>query len=205
MLVRLTDNYRKDTDSNIGKLLNLVASELEDIKESLETTERYRDIDQATGATLDRIGQNIQQLRGPATDEVYRIMLKSKIARNLSTGDINTIIRVLATTLNTDAENIKVTELYSGSTPEPAAVFIRFPTVLINQIGLSANQFGRIVNRITAAGVRADVTFEGTFAFSSNPTQSETSNQGFADLALTTGGTLSAFFQFADDSELPLD
>jgi len=64
MLKRLTDNYRKDPQSNVGKLLGIVAGELEEAREALETTENYRDIDQATGVTLDRIGYNFLQYRG---------------------------------------------------------------------------------------------------------------------------------------------
>ena len=177
MLARLTDNYRKDPDSNIGKLLNVVAGEIEEVQTALEATESYRDIDQAAGATLDRIGLNAQQYRGVANDDMYRILIKSRLARNLSTGDMNTIIKVLAITLGVAESEIKVTELHAlPVNPEPAAIFLRFPPATINAAGLSANQFGRMISRVVAAGVRADISIEGTFAFSANPTESEYDN-----------------------------
>ncbi|ABR46665.1 conserved hypothetical protein [Alkaliphilus metalliredigens QYMF] len=206
LLQRLTDNYRKDSSINIGKLLNVVVGELEEVKDSLETTEKYRDIDQAIGATLDKIGVNVQQFRGVAPDEVYRILLKSKIARNLSKGDINTIIRVLAITLNTEQKNIYIQELYRTLDNEPAAIFVSVPAALLNSVGFSVNQFGRLVNRIVAAGVRANVLFTGTFAFSSLENESEFDiDVGFADTDQTSGGMLGEYYDPVDDTNLPLD
>lgn len=203
---RLTDNYKKDPRSNIGRLLNIVSSELEDIKNTVETTEKYRDIDQATGATLDRIGVNLQQPRGVATDEVYRILIKSSVARNLSTGDINTLIRVLAVTLNSSIESIRVEELYNDTyQPEPASVYISFPTELLNRVGFSINQFGRLVNLIVAAGVRARLLFQGTFEFSSSVDTAEfDSGKGLADIQQTLGGTLGAVYSPGTDPDLPI-
>lgn len=205
MLKRLTDNYKKDPNSNIGKLLSIISDEMEEIKSNFETIGNYRDIDQAAGNTLDKIGVNVQQFRGVATDEVYKILLKSKIARNLSQGDINTIIRVLSITLNTDPSNIRVTELYTTIDNEPAGIFVSVPTQLLNSVGFSVSQFGRLVNRIVAGGVRANVLFQGTFQFSSLPATSETdSTKGFANVAQTTGGSLGAFYDPANDVDLPL-
>lgn len=206
MLDRLTDNYKKDPGSNIGKLFSIVAGELEEIKGALNKTEDYRDIDQAIGEVLDRIGVNLQQPRGAATDEVYRILIKSSVARNLSTGDINTLIRILSVTLNTTAEGIAVQELYNDpAEPEAASVFISFPTELLNSIGFSINQFGRLVNLIVAAGVRAKVLFQGTFQFSSSNDALEIdADTGLADLEQTIGGTLGAVYSPGNDLDLPI-
>ena len=55
----------------MGKLLGIVAGELQEARETIEKVDLWRDIDKAEGATLDRIGLNVQQLRGQATDPVY--------------------------------------------------------------------------------------------------------------------------------------
>ena len=210
MLERLTDAYNKKPDGNLGKMLSIVASELSQLQSTLNTVETYRDIDQAEGNTLDRIGQNVQQFRGQAEDPVYRILIKSKIARNLSDGSVNTLIDTLTITLNTDPENVEVDELYNHpSNPEPAAVFVSVPAERLNEVGLSLSQFGRLTNRIVAAGVRAEVLFEGTFQFSSSYDSVNIDNEkGFNELIEgepgDVGGFLGAIYDPADDPDLPM-
>ncbi len=202
MLQRLTDNYAKDPESNIGKLLGIVAGELEELRDTIERIDLWRDIDEAEGSTLDRIGKNVQQLRGQATDPVYRILLKTKIARNMSDGAINTIIRVLSIALQAEPEEIVIEELWET---EPATIHISVPTEVLNASGFSLSQFGRLVNRIVAAGVKAYVLLEGTFAFSSIVDESENDpDAGYADLAQTTGGYFGAIYDPGDETDLPL-
>ena len=206
MLRRLTDNYSKDPDSNVGKLLNIAATEIEGLEETTDKIRLWRDIDHAEGETLDRIGYNVQQWRGQATDPIYRILIKSKIARNLSDGSVNTIIEVLAITLDVEYDQIQVRELWDDTVdPEPAAIFVDVPAEPLNEIGFSITQFGRLVNRIVAAGVRASVLFQGTFQFSSSIDSSETdTDTGFADLAQTQGGQLGEIYDPEDDPDLPI-
>ncbi|MDD5484043.1 MAG: hypothetical protein PHP98_10435 [Kiritimatiellae bacterium] len=213
MLKRLTYRYNRDPNSNIGKLLGIVAGELQELKAALDNTAAYRDIDTAVGATLDRIGYNVQQHRGQATDGIYRILIKSKIARNLSDGSMNTLIRVLAITLDAEPESIVIQELWPA---EPAAIQVDLPVGSLLAAGLTLNQFGRLVNCIVAAGVRANVLQEGTFEFSSiyNPTYPDDKEldgeKGFNGLdpvtfePLDTGGMLGAVYDPDQDTELPL-
>ena len=199
MLRRITDNYSKDPDSNVGKLLNIAATEIEDLEETANKIRLWRDIDEAEGETLDRIGYNVQQWRGQANDDIYRILIKSKVARNRSDGSVNTIIEVLAITLDTEEENIVVQELWET---EPAAIQVDVPTALLNEIGFSFTQFGRLVNRIVAAGVRANVLLQGTFEFSE--TLESDSEAGFSDTNQEVGGYLGAVYDPADDPDLPI-
>ena len=199
MLRRITDNYSKDPDSNVGKLLNIAATEIEDLEETANKIRLWRDIDEAEGETLDRIGYNVQQWRGQADDGIYRILIKSKVARNRSDGSVNTIIEVLAITLDTEEENIVVQELWET---EPAAIQVDVPTALLNDIGFSFTQFGRLVNRIVAAGVRANVLLQGTFEFSE--TLESDSEAGFSDTNQEVGGYLGAVYDPADDPDLPI-
>ena len=206
ILKRLTSNYRKDEQSNNYKLLKLAADEIETVKELFEQIEIFRDIDQAEAAALDNIGRNVGQQRGATNDEIYRVLIKSRIARNLSGGDINTVIRVIALTLNTDVENVEIIELWNTLDEEPAAVQINIPTALLNEINFSITQFGRLVNRIVAAGVRANVLFEGTFQFSSQLDVVETDiDTGFSEVDQLEGGKLGAIYDPASDTDIPLD
>lgn len=72
------------------------------------------------------------------------------------------------------------------------------PMDALNAVGMTANEYGQIVQNILPIGVGLTLTaFEGTFSYATNnytsgtytPELSET--EGFADDAQTTGGTLS--------------
>lgn len=208
MLNRLTDVYRKDPQSNIGKVIKILTDELDLLKTTFDRIEEWRDVEKAEGAVLDDLGMNVGQPRGAATDEIYRILLRSKVARNLSDGTIDTIIRVISIAVNADPKEIRIQELYNDpNNPEPAAIgLIQIPLRKLNEVGMSPKQFVQLVQRTVAAGVRvASIEMTGTFSFSSHPTQSEYSDtEGFADIAQTVGGYLGAMFVDSNDTELPI-
>jgi hypothetical protein len=206
MLRRLTDVFRKDPESNVGKLMSIFAAQLQKLEQTARRVEEWRDIDKAEGTTLDRIGENVGQPRGMATDEIYRILIKSKIARNLSKGDINTIITVLATALNTNPSEIRIVELYNDPIePEPAAIsLIQLPIERINAVGMDPRQFAQIVQKTVAAGVRVGVIeLTGTFEYGTIDDPPDP-NAGFADLDQTIGGTLGAAYSPGLVPDLPL-
>ena len=208
MIRSLTESYTKNPNSNIGKLILLASGQMEDLDETLRRIENWRDINQAQGDTLDLIAANVGQLRGQATDEVLRILIRARVARNLSDGTMDGIINSLAVTLNTTPNKFRIKELYNDPTsPEPAAIIITgLPIDVINASGISAVQFGKITQRVVAAGVRvAAIDLSGTFAYSSqyDVLENDTAT-GFADLAQTTGGTLSGSFDPNTEVVLPI-
>lgn len=207
MLRRFADTYNKDPNSNLGKLIGILHEQLTAINGTLETVREWRSIDAAQGTTLDRIGSNVVQPRGAATDEVYRVLLKSKIARNLSKTDVNTIIHVLALALDCNYSDIRIQEKFDDpEDPEPAAInLIRVPTQRLNEVGMSPVQFAQIVQKTVAAGVRvAQIELTGTFSLSSQYDALETSPLGLADIDMTTGGTLGEVYMPGDDYPLPI-
>jgi hypothetical protein len=207
MLRRLTDNYDKDPQSHIGKLMSILNVQLNDLLQTLETMELWRDIDLAQGPTLDGIGQNVAQPRGAASDSVYRVLIKSKIARNLSGGDINTVIRVIALAVNAEHSEIEIHEKFMDPfDPEPAAIsLLRLPLSRLSESEIDLRQFARIIQKTVAAGVRVDaVELQGTFSFSSGSGVEMDPAAGFADIDQLTGGTLGAVFVPAEEVELPI-
>jgi hypothetical protein len=207
MLEHLTDNYQKQPQSRIGKLFTLVAEELDQVKDTLQEIERARDMDQASGETLDRIGYNVQQYRGQANDEIFRLLIKSKIARNLSTGDINTLIHIISITLDADPAEIEIVELHSHPTaPEPAAIaLLSIPLQRISQAGMSIEQFSMMVQRMVAAGIRVNsISLAGTFQFASGTESEYDAESGFANPEQTTGGKLGAVYAPGYSPQLPL-
>ncbi|MCR8636192.1 hypothetical protein [Paenibacillus radicis (ex Xue et al. 2023)] len=207
MLQKLTDHYAKSPQSNIGKLLSIVHGQLNDLDQTLETMQLWRDIDLARGSTLDNIGQNVAQPRGMASDEVYRVLIKSKIARNLSRGDINTLIRVIAISVNANYSEIEIREKYTDpSDPEPAAIsLVRLPFSRISDSEIDVRQFTRILQKTIPAGVRVDaVELQGTFSLASGDGPEMDIEAGFANTDQTSGGTLGAVFTPAENIDLPI-
>ncbi|TDF92158.1 hypothetical protein [Paenibacillus piri] len=207
MLKTLTDHYTKRPQSNIGKLLSILSGQLNDLDQTLETMLLWRDIDLARGATLDNIGQNVVQPRGAATDEVYRVLIKSKIARNFSTGDINTVIQVLAIAVSADYSEIEIKEKFTHPiAPEPAAIsLIRLPLSRLSASEIDIRQFARILQKTVPAGVLVDaVELQGTFAFASGEVPEMDAEIGFADVDQTSGGLLGTVFTPAKNIDLPI-
>lgn len=120
----LTDNYRKDKDSNNYKLLDLGHQEHKEIMRILRLVEAWRDMDNAEGFTLDKIGKNVLELRGGRNDHEYRKAIKIKIRGNLSAGtieDLNDIAAILF-----DEHFMSVSEAWHQKSYdfEPAAVVL---------------------------------------------------------------------------------
>lgn len=201
-----TDYFRKNEDSNLYKLVSLFSSELERIKETNNLIVEWRAIDKAQGKALDLIGENINQSRGVATDEVYRVLLKSKIARNLSDGTINTIINVIAIALSTDKNSIKIVEGWTDElNPEPASIkLMEMPLEAINRAGIDPANFVRIIQKTVAGGVKVQsIELNGTFEFGDTSLAIDNS-KGFADIDGTTGGYLGAAFNPSTEQDLPI-
>ena len=207
MLDRLTDNYTKNPNSRIGKLLLLFSEQLQELEETFNRIDAWRSIDEAEGATLDRIGRVVLQPRGAAKDEVYRILLKSKIARNLSTADINTVISVLAVALDVEPSEIKIEEMYNDPfEPEPAAIkLIQLPIKTINEAGMDPHHMAMIIQRTVAAGVRVGIIeLTGTFAFASGDSVEIDPEAGFSDEEQETGGYFGYLYEPGTAEDLPI-
>lgn len=206
MLKMLADRWQKNPNSYIGRLLTLLGEQMDELEGQTVKVENWHDIDQAKGYPLEQLAANINQKRGNATDEILRLLIKSKAARSLSSGTIDDIIYVIAVSLDTDESTIDIRELFDDpDNPEPAAIKITsLPLAQLNKAGITANQFGRIVKRAAASGVRvAGIELTGTFSFAFSTTI-EVSTEGFADIGMITGGTFSGVLVPDDDPNLPL-
>ena len=205
MLDLLPDIFNKSKDSNIRKFFRLVAEELAWLKETFRKIDEWRDVDVAWGTTLDLLGGNVDQVRGRLIDEVYRVMIKSKVIRNMSDGTIPTIIRAMAATLSVPEEEVTVIPYWHQDPPEPAALKIHVPLDALAPTMLSWWQFGQLIELIVAAGVRTETFFQGSFQFSSQEAVSEfDADKGFANEEQTTGGRLGAYYDPAWSPDLPL-
>src|SRR5690606_26359548 len=200
---RLPDTYAKEKSSRLFRLFRVIAAEFAQVRGALQTTERYRDIDQAAGYTLDLLGANVGQDRGQVSDYTYRGLIKGRIARNLSSGDVDDITQIVSVMLSIPVSEVTVTPLWRRIEQEPAAVEIAAPLNALAQYQLPPEQWAQLMQLIVAAGVRAAVLLRGTFRFSKFPDQVEYGEHGFSDVDRTTGGTLGAYYD-APTPELPI-
>lgn len=200
----LTDALKKSKTSNIGKIIILAQSQLEDVTDTLNLIEEWTDLDKAQGAVLDEIGADINQYRGQANDAIYRMMIRSKRARAASDGSYNAIIDTMAKTLNCKPTDLKFRSVIEQGGTEPLALVVeRIPIDVVSNAGLTQSQLVALIEQVTPGDVRvASANFEGTFRFSSF-SEIETSEYGFSSDG-TDGGTLSVIFMPSNDTILPI-
>ncbi|MBZ4024348.1 hypothetical protein K7E17_00735 [Ligilactobacillus salivarius] len=106
---------------NINKLVTFFAKYLSNIQGLFKQIEYYRNIDNASGNLLDKIGEKVGEVRGKADDKFYRVMIKSKIASRKGDVTVNGILTIIKNSLGVDVRNIKVLPLEN----EPQAIIIK--------------------------------------------------------------------------------
>lgn len=206
LLRLLPDTFTKEVPSNIHEIIKIACQIDSDIKATLNKTVTWRNIEEAKGSTLDMIGKSVGQKRGKVSDEVYRVLIRARIARNSSDGTINSMLNALALSLNTTPDKIRIKALYNEG--QPASIMIDgIPIDELNRTGLTANEFGYLAQTIAAAGVKVtSIDLSGTFQLSSQPGTLENSlDFGLAPLDQSTGGTLGAVFDPNSQGDLPIN
>ena len=201
----LPDAYRKDKSSNNYKLFNCILPEFDLFYETCEELKRSLDMDYAYGKTLDKIGANVNQVRGSVNDTVLRTLIKAKIAADMSDGTIMTLLTVIGFIIGDDESRTQIIELFNDAyDEEPAAVRVIAPIDSVIGSGVTAGQFVQILEQIKPAGVRIIANLNGTFEFGEIEEYGEEFDIGFADVDQTTGGTLGLLYDTGDDDPLPI-
>lgn len=157
----LPDVYKNDSSSNNFKILEIERLTSEEYRATLTEIANILNIDNASGATLDMYGDKYGQARGKATDEQYRIMIKSKISRSWCNGSYKNIADALAHTFNCSVDDILVSEVGVMTVSVD-----KLPLSAILKAGFSTLQAELIVRNLLPVGVTLEsVLFEGTFEF----------------------------------------
>lgn len=188
----LTDYRRKP--NNI-KLLEILNGEFDEIRELLVLIGDWREIDSAKGAVLDDIGKGLDVNRNGLRDEIYRIMIKSKLISNASGGDVYTVVRLINSLLELEEGEFEISEPYHEDPKLAGNITVeKLPLQAMLQKGLSVDDFTELIKATLAAGIGiAKLEVAGTFDFVDELVTG--SDTGFADLEMTTGGTLSEIFE----------
>lgn len=196
----LPDAYCKDAKSNNNKILSLEKGTSDKLREAVAAIDNSLDLDQAYGKTLDLYGEMLGQQRGKATDAQYRILIKSRIIRNLAGGDYNSVVEAIAMTLHCEPATINLVEL-----DEPCKVQIGdLPFDILNNLALDINTIIKIIKELIPAGVWLESAgFSGTFEFSGGTDLIYDAEAGFADVDQTIGGYLGLMFN-DETAELPV-
>ena len=141
---RLPERFRKPNNLDLYYVLYGGYGEL---KKGFASINDSRNIDKARGETLDKLGANVGQFRFGEDDDLYRLLIKTRIIANLSIGDIPTINKIMSILVKDIFLGIKETWSYEKHRNEPAAIVLQLSEIWSN-IPLE------IIHRIKAAGVR---------------------------------------------------
>lgn len=147
LLQHLPYRDSKEPDSNNYKIYRLLAEVIGTIQKHQQEIERTRNIDNATGKTLELIGSNYNQPREvDQDDDEYRLYIKTKIAADMSQGDIETLNEIARTVLG--EHFIGISETWSNPLykDDIAGIVIKIKT--------SIKKIPSILNRVRAAGVQ---------------------------------------------------
>src|SRR5690625_829237 len=126
LLRRLTSAYNKEPTGIIGKIFSILTKETNEIEQMLNKIEYYRDIDKATGKTLDEFGRDVRASRRGFNDVDYRLFIKIKTIANLSGGEIETLNEVLPVFMKGAFLGLQETWKLDRYNNEPAAIVIKY-------------------------------------------------------------------------------
>lgn len=196
----LPDAYKKTTDSNNFKILEIERIACQDLRSGLQEVSNILDINNATGKTLDYYGERVGQARGVANDVKYLLMIKAKIMRNISNGSYQSIADALCMTFGCEPSQILIVE---GE--EPCSVkIVTLPLEIINSAGLTISQTLALVQSMLPVGTNvSSFLFEGSFEFGTAENEYD-EEKGFADDAGVIGGFFGATGADITDEILPI-
>lgn len=186
LVKNLPDAYRKAKGSNNWNLLEVEKRTMDVLRAELRAVYNSLDPDKASGKTLDLYGDMVGQARGVATDEQYRVMIKAKIARNLSGSDHDSIVRAISSAFGCEPAEVLLAE------PEgTCSVRVEnLPFDKLNNSGIDIATAVQIVARMIPAGVQLEsLHFSGSFEFGGTEMEYDEA-AGFGDIEQTIGGTL---------------
>lgn len=153
---RLPERFRKPNNEKLYYVL--YHDGFDNIYTGLESVRDSRNIDKAYGKSLDLLGANVGQFRNGEDDDLYRLLIKTRIIANLSIGDIPTINHVMSALIKEVYLGLEEVWWNKDHLFEPAAIKLH--------LGPIAKRIPyEIINRVKAAGVRVliELNYKKTF------------------------------------------
>lgn len=140
--------------SNNWKLSKFFTSGLDQTKDTLEQIDSYRNVDNAEGKALDKLGDKYGVKRGPADDEFYRMMIRSKIANRKGDTTVNGILRTMQNALGIDVKGVKIGPVYHNGKQEPLSLRLSNVPLSFARSEFEQEFMLRQIESIIAVGVR---------------------------------------------------
>lgn len=186
LIKNLSDAFKKSTDSNNYKILEIDKVGTRDIMTKLQEIAEINDIDKAKGKELDLIGEEFQLKRGKASDEAYRLLIKGKIAQNVSEGTRENVAAVLSFVLRCNKSDVHIV---SGS-ETGTATLKELPYGILLDAGFSVEQINSLIDDLLPVGVKLNsYLYTGTFTYGSiNDSSLQDSTKGYGSLEDSTIG-----------------
>ena len=203
LVKNLPDVYAKASNSNNYKLLETEHHILSKLRKDLSDIDNILALDNATGKTLDRYGERVGQVRGRLPDEKYLVLIKARIARNVTNCSFNSFIDCICKTFSCDVKDVAIVE---GNTPcHVQSVTIPIPVII--KSGFSSKETWEIIKSLLPVGVTLDkYDLEGTFCFGNSENEQD-NEKGFATAENATdniGGYFGVVGNNFEDIELPI-
>lgn len=205
--------------TNIEEMLSSYVQEVQELENVLYSLFDEKLLDTAVGAQLDLLGRIVQEPRRSSDDEVYRKLIRGRIAANRSSGTIPELLNLLTIISEIDDEYI-LREYFPASltveaqqailpndeiasfddvtyTNATADRLMVYPRLGVTEVPWFASVIMDLLRDAKAAGIKISFLWNSEdqaniFQFSSQVDTVESSSlQGFANNAQTTGGYLS--------------
>ncbi|MCP4482085.1 MAG: DUF2612 domain-containing protein [bacterium] len=110
-LNRLITQYKNS--KNLKKLLTVFLEDKQGLENEIQSLYERLDIDNKTGFELDQVGKLVGQERLGFADDIYKVLIYSRIAINSSGGTPENIINLFKILMGT--EGVQYRELYPAS------------------------------------------------------------------------------------------
>lgn len=188
---RLITQYQES--DNIKKIVTIYAKQVQDVEDAIKELLDERSIDSAIGYQLDLLGTILDEPRVGLGDDDYRLLLKAKIAQNVSEGTPEDIIGIFRMLLRPD--EIFYNEVHPAGF-ELTAIGSTLPLTSIDRIKDA-------INRCRPAGVKlVDIKTvnQPEFSFFDDP---DPTGGGFRDLEILLEPITPAF-DLGDEGDDPL-
>lgn len=150
-------NFRENNppETNIGKLFALSGWGFDILKEQTEKVRLWDRMDKMQGTSLDNFGRNYGVVRGEASDEMYRVMIKVKILAMMAAGNMDTIILSAASLFGVSATDVTCEEVF------PAKVYLYIDEDKLDQEHKDvANIIANLMCRIKSAGIGIRIFYQ---------------------------------------------
>ena len=191
LMDRVTSPYDKGDSSNMRKMLAGYVDELDALEQNDSDMLVARDVNNATGQSLDYIGAVFDIVRQTAeTDDELRARIKFAGQQQFTSGTETEVHEGIASVLDVDVSRISITE---GSASFNAAIF---QTDLDNS-GLTNAQLLANIDAIKPICVAATVSVSGTFEYTNIAGDPGVATKGYNNIANTnpTGGTYAGILE----------